>query len=134
MIASAVRTATWWVAVALAFLSLPHANAAATQAPLNTQELQSLVEKERPEVLLLDVRTPGEWSGGHIPGSVLIPMSEVPERLAEIPRDKKVVVICASGARSAAVARFLDQRGYPWVANYGGGIDDWQRRGLPLAR
>jgi len=44
------------------------------------------------------------------------------------------VVVCASGARSAAVARFLDQQGYPWVANYGGGVYDWNRRGLPLER
>jgi len=134
MSASAVRIVTWWVAMVLAFLFLSHASASATQAPLNTQELQSLVEKERSEVFLLDVRTPGEWSGGHISGSVLIPMNQVPGRLAEIPKDKKVVVICASGARSAAVARFLDQKGYPWVVNYGGGIDDWQRRGLPLVR
>ncbi len=85
-------------------------------------------------VFLLDVRTPGEYARGHIEGAVLIPMNRVPSRLGEIPRDGKVVVVCATGARSAAVARYLDDQGYPWVANYVDGVVGWYRKGLPLAR
>lgn len=107
---------------------------AALQPPLGTPALRELLAKHPGEVFLLDVRTPGEWASGRLPGSVLIPMNEVPARIAEIPSGKKVVVVCASGARSAAVARFLDQRGYPWVANYAGGVFEWSRLGLPLAR
>jgi rhodanese-related sulfurtransferase len=118
----------------LAVLVALGANAAAAQAPLNTDQLRALLEKERPAVFLLDVRTPGEWADGHMGGAVFIPMNQIPGRLGEIPKDKKIVVVCASGARSAAVARYLDQQGYPWVANYGGGVSEWHRRGLPLER
>ncbi|WP_025321741.1 rhodanese-like domain-containing protein [Deferrisoma camini] len=85
-------------------------------------------------MFLLDARTPGEFRRGHMPGAVLIPMNEVPRRLAEIPGDRKIVVVCASGARSAAVARFLDSRGYAWVGNYTEGVSGWVRVGLPLVR
>jgi len=122
-----------WGGAVLILLALC-ANAASSQAPVDTRGLQSLLEEESASVFLLDVRTPGEWADGRIPGSVLIPMDQVPGRLSEIPKDKKIVVVCASGARSAAVARFLEQRGYPWVANYGGGVYDWHRLGLPLER
>ncbi|MBE0617504.1 MAG: rhodanese-like domain-containing protein [Proteobacteria bacterium] len=93
-----------------------------------------MLAKHGDEVFLVDVRTPGEWARGRIPASVLIPMDQVPSRLSEIPSGKKVVVVCASGARSAAVARFLDQHGYPWVANYAGGVSEWARVGLQLTR
>lgn len=99
---------------------------------LDAAGLQKLLREEPRQVFLLDVRTPGEYAGGRIPGSVLIPMNQVERRLGEIPKSKKVVAICASGARSAAVARFLAGKGYPWVANYGGGVIDWSRRGLQL--
>jgi rhodanese-related sulfurtransferase len=107
---------------------------AAKVRSIDTPALQQLVEQEGDAVFLLDVRTPGEYARGRIPGSVLIPMNHVPKRLAEIPRDKKIVVICASGARSNAVAHFLERNGYPWVANYEGGVFDFARRGLPLER
>ncbi len=102
--------------------------------PVDTAELQSLLEKEGDQVFLLDVRTPGEYRRGHIAGSVLVPMREIPGRLKEIPRDRKIVVVCASGARSEAVARYLDRQGFPWVANYTGGVFDWARHRLPLER
>lgn len=106
----------------------------ALKPPLEAPELRALLGAEGSEVFLLDVRTPREWAGGRIPGSAWIPMNDVPARLADIPTGKKVVVVCASGVRSAAVARYLDQMGYPWVANYPGGVVDWSRRGLPLER
>ena len=56
-----------------------------------------------------------------------IPMADVPARLAEIPRDADVVVLCHSGVRSDRVARYLRANGYPSVANLAGGIDDWSR-------
>jgi rhodanese-related sulfurtransferase len=108
--------------------------AGALKPPLEAPQLRALLGQEGGEVFLLDVRTRREWAGGRIPGSVWIPMNDVPARLADIPARSKVVVVCASGVRSAAVARYLDQMGYPWVANYPGGVVDWSRRGLPLER
>lgn len=72
---------------------------------------------------LVDVRTPDEWQGGHVEGAVLIPISELQGRLAEIPRDKPVVVYCASGARSARAAATLSAAGYD--ARDLGGMSNW---------
>ncbi len=109
--------------------------ASAARAPdLDTRGLQGLLAREKPSPYLLDVRTEGEFRQGRIHGSILIPMNQITRRLGEIPRDRKVVVVCASGARSAAVARFLGQQGFPWVANYVDGVEGWARAGLPVLR
>ncbi len=125
----AQRAARLIAAAALFFPIL----ASASVRSVDTGELQALLASD-PAVYLLDVRTPGEYARGRIPGSVLVTMNQVPSRLAEIPKDRKVVVVCASGARSGAVAGYLDGQGYPWVANYTGGVFEWSRRGLPLER
>ena len=122
-----------WVLVLSAAGSWGSAGAA-TQPPLSTEQLQTMLSQEGKGVFLLDVRTSGEWARGRIPGSVHIPMDQVPRRLQEIPRDKKIVAVCASGARSEAGARDLDQQGFPWVANYRDGVFGWSRDGLELER
>lgn len=81
----------------------------------------------RPQTLLLDVREAWELAIAQLAGAVHIPMGEVPGRLAELGQDRDVVVLCRSGARSLTVARFLEGRGYPSVANLAGGILAWQR-------
>ncbi len=115
-------------------LALGVGRADASPQSVGAQEIQDLLRSRSPAVFLLDVRTPAEYQRGRIPGSVLIPMNTIPSRLSDIPKDKRVVVVCASGGRSAVVARYLRESGYPWVANYAGGVIDWQRRGLPLER
>ncbi len=127
------RTCAWVAAfLAVAGVLGVRAPAWAGVRRLDTQQVAALLKDEPDRVFVLDVRTPGEFRRGHIPGAVLIPMQEVPRRLSDIPRDRKVVVVCASGARSAAVADFLDRRDYPWVANYEGGVFAWVRAGLPV--
>lgn len=66
----------------------------------------------RDDLVLLDIREPGEVRHGHADGAILIPMNQVPERLAEIPKDKKLVVYCAAGARSYGVTGWLREHGY----------------------
>ncbi len=61
---------------------------------------------------LVDVRTPGEFKGGHIDGARNIPVAEISGRLKEIPKDKPVVVYCRSGARSSQAAGVLTNAGY----------------------
>jgi len=80
------------------------------------------VEKWRAEgVYLLDVRTPQEVAGGRIPGAVNIPVDDLRERLAEIPRNKKIVVYCRVGLRGYIAARILLQEGWKEVYNLSGG-------------
>jgi rhodanese-related sulfurtransferase/rubrerythrin len=85
------------------------------------------------EYLLVDVRQPDEYAKGHIPGAVLIPLGEIPERLRELPVDRDIVVYCRSGKRSKGAAIFIGSR--PYVAgtvfNLTGGILAWEGHLLP---
>ena len=76
------------------------------------------------DVYILDVREPYEYQIAQI-GGKLIPQNDVPQRLAEIPRDRDIVVHCRSGVRSQRIAELLKQAGYPRVANLAGGILAW---------
>jgi molybdopterin/thiamine biosynthesis adenylyltransferase/rhodanese-related sulfurtransferase len=76
------------------------------------------------DIFLLDVREPYEVQIAQIGGTV-IPQNDVPNRLAEIPRDREIVVHCRSGARSQRIAEFLKQSGYTQVVNLAGGILAW---------
>ena len=76
------------------------------------------------DVFLLDVREPYEFQIAQI-GGKLIPQNDVPQRLAEIPRDREIVVQCRSGARSQRIAELLKQAGYQDVVNLAGGILAW---------
>lgn len=75
--------------------------------------------------LLLDVREDWELALARLDGVHHIPMGQVPDRLAELPRDGDIVVMCRSGGRSTVVGKFLIQQGYPRVWNLTGGILAW---------
>ena len=76
------------------------------------------------DFFLLDVREPYEYQIAQL-GGTLIPQNDVPNRLAEIPRDREIIVQCRSGARSQRIAELLQQAGYTSVANLAGGILAW---------
>ena len=90
----------------------------------DVKELKRRIDAKE-DFFLLDVREPNEFQIGRIPGSTLIPLGEVPQRVAEIPRDKEIIVHCKMGGRSARAADFLRQQGYTNVKNLKGGILDW---------
>lgn len=94
---------------------------------ITVEDLKSLMGKKE-EFFLLDVREPDEFEFARIPGAHLIPLGQVPDRLAEIPKDKPVVVHCKSGVRSARAVAFLIRSGYTLVANLADGIDAWSER------
>ena len=76
------------------------------------------------DLFVLDVREPYEYQIANI-GGTLIPQNEVPQRLAEIDRNREIVVQCRSGGRSQRIAEFLAQQGYANVKNLAGGILAW---------
>ncbi|MET0424163.1 MAG: rhodanese-like domain-containing protein [Actinoplanes sp.] len=78
---------------------------------------------------LLDVREPDEWEAGHAPGAHHVPMMEIPARLAEIPNDAEVVVVCRSGGRSGQVVSYLMGNGWDNVRNLDGGMKSWAAAG-----
>jgi rhodanese-related sulfurtransferase len=75
--------------------------------------------------LLLDVRENFERETAAIVPSVHIPMNDIPERHGELPHDRRIVVYCHHGTRSAMVAAYLEREGFADVANLDGGIDAW---------
>jgi hydroxyacylglutathione hydrolase len=75
--------------------------------------------------LILDVRTAREYGEGHIDGALNVPLSQLPERVGEVPPNRPVVVYCASGYRSAIAASLLRRDGLSQVANLVGGLAAW---------
>ncbi|MGB7266569.1 MAG: rhodanese-like domain-containing protein, partial [Terracidiphilus sp.] len=90
---------------------------------MSVQELKQRLDSGE-DLFILDVREPYEYQIANI-GGTLIPQNEVPHRLAEIDRNREIVVQCRSGARSQRIAEFLAQSGYPSVKNLAGGILAW---------
>jgi rhodanese-related sulfurtransferase len=81
--------------------------------------------------LLLDVRQPDEWEAGHAPGARLLPLREVPDSLASLPKDRRIVAVCRSGARSGRATEFLVAQGFD-VVNLAGGMQAWAMAGFPV--
>ena len=81
--------------------------------------------------LLVDVREQNEYDEIHAQGAMLLPLSELESRSSELPKDKELVMICRSGARSRQAGEYLMQNGYSQVVNLGGGTVAWAEAGLP---
>lgn len=95
---------------------------------LTPEDVADRLRKAPGRVVLLDVREPFEREQAEITPSLHIPMREVAGRTSEIPRDKEIVVYCHGGSRSMMVAAYLENHGFPTVANLSGGIDAWSLR------
>ena len=84
------------------------------------------------DATVLDVREPDEYIGGHIPGAKNLPQAELATRLAELPHEGTIYLVCGSGGRSRQATRFLRQQGYDQVVNLAGGTRGWIRAGKPV--
>jgi rhodanese-related sulfurtransferase len=89
---------------------------------------------EETDHILVDVREVDEYTDGHLPGAVNIPLSEFAERYVEIPTDKTVLLVCKSGGRSFQAAQFLamQEADYPELINLDGGTMGWATTGNPI--
>jgi hydroxyacylglutathione hydrolase len=102
---------------------------------MNTAELAERLDDERPPaVMVLDVRERGEWEAGHIAGAVNVPLGHLTDRVAELERERPLVLHCQSGGRSSVAASVLRAHGFTNVINLSDGFAGWQRRGLPIER
>ncbi len=86
----------------------------------------------RSDILIIDVRTPGELQYGRIEGSNLMSFWSVMRGQHNLPKDKAIVLVCAVGGRSYAAGQVLARSGYREIYNLSGGIESWKRAGLPL--
>lgn len=91
---------------------------------ISAEEAKNIIDSE--DVIILDVRTPEEYNGGHIENAVLLPVTEIPDKAEEIlpDKDSKILVYCRSGNRSATAAKDLIRMGYTSVYDFGG-INSW---------
>jgi phage shock protein E len=90
-------------------------------------ETVDLAQLARDGAQIVDVRTPEEYRGGHVKGSVNIPLSDLNHALSRIRKDRPVITCCASGMRSASAKSILERAGFEQVHN-GGGWAGLQRR------
>lgn len=87
-----------------------------------------------PKPLVVDVREPAEFAAGHIAEAQLVPLGTVEEGLANVPKDKEIILVCRSGNRSGQAQARLAQRGYTNLTNVEGGMLAWERAQLPVSR
>lgn len=99
---------------------------------VSPRELQG--QLERGECVLVDVREGVEWSQGHVDGCRHVPLGELGERCGELPEDGRVVLMCASGKRSAKAADLLREQGHANVVELEGGMQSWESAGLEVVR
>jgi glyoxylase-like metal-dependent hydrolase (beta-lactamase superfamily II) len=97
---------------------------------VTAEEFAELRKQEPDQIAVLDVREPGELSGGVIENSVSIPLGELNARTGELDRDKLLVVHCKSGYRSSIATSLLRRAGFRNIANLIGGFDAWKTSGL----
>ncbi|MDB5078071.1 MAG: Beta-lactamase protein, partial [Chloroflexi bacterium] len=101
-------------------------------APVREVNMAAL-EARSHETVVLDVREPQEYAHGHIPGAVSLPQAELASRLAEVPADRPVFVVCQAGSRSRRAAQFLQQVGFTDISSVAGGTGAWRELGKPLS-
>ncbi len=86
------------------------------------------------DAVIIDVREADELAQAAIPGAIHIPMGDLLDRLAEVPRDRTVIFTCHSGGRSETVCRYLEENeGFAGLVNLEGGIVAWAQAGLPVS-
>ena len=82
--------------------------------------------------LVVDVRTAREWEGGHVDGSINVPLAQLAERMGEVPEDRDLAVVCRSGYRSSLASSMLLRSGYARITDVVGGMDAWTASDLPI--
>ncbi len=101
---------------------------------LDPKDAYTLLQKEKDRIVLLDVRTSEEVkTDGKIPGSVLVPLDQLPNKIDKLDKNKKILVYCRSGTRSVSASRLLSSLGFK-VYNIKGGINGWKSENLPVEK
>jgi len=102
-----------------------------TDAAIPEIDVDELAKRQGDGSVVLDVRQPDEYAEAHVPGAVLIPLDELASRQDEIPDGRPLLVICATGLRSARAVEALRAAGYD-AANVVGGTQAWIEADFPI--
>ena len=97
---------------------------------LEPTDLKKVAGKDGLQVV--DVRSPEEWSGGHLPGAIHIPLAQLPDRFRELDVTAPIVVHCRGGGRSSIATSFLKSQGASDISNLTGGFDEWVAEGFEV--
>jgi len=100
---------------------------------IDATQLKEMMDSEE-EVQLLDVRSQAEFTQGMIEGGEFVPLHTVPLKVNDLAKDKKIVIYCRSGARSAQACMFLSQNHNIEAINLRGGIISWYQSGYEVTR
>jgi hydroxyacylglutathione hydrolase len=95
--------------------------------------LHDLTAHSRNGAVVLDVRGVGEWTAGHVPGSLNVPVGELESRFQDLPRDRPLLVHCQTGLRAGIAASLLRAGGFTDVRVFPGGFSEWRAAGQPVA-
>jgi len=96
-------------------------------AQMSIDKLKAMMKKNGP--LVLDVRTPSEWQSSHIDGATHVPLSSFAKKMPDLPKSRRIAVICGSGYRSSIAGSLLQARGYDAVENVEGGMSAYAESG-----
>ncbi|MGH7592314.1 MAG: rhodanese-like domain-containing protein, partial [Gemmatimonadales bacterium] len=107
-----------------AFCGSPQFATADALAEIDPATLAAALGQAEPP-LILDVREPLEFALAHLPGAQLLPLGELPARLAEVPRHRELITVCHHGARSLSARALLMRAGFSPVRSLAGGVDAW---------
>ena len=141
-----MRTATAAVLAAVFLAGAAGAADSAAPAPAPQAAVQKKIDDKasivvaearrlmasRKDLLLVDIRSPQEFSQGSIAGAQNIPFIDIMEGRHQLPKDKPLLLICSIGGRSFAAVQLLQEKGYTEVYNLDGGLQAWSRASLPL--
>jgi rhodanese-related sulfurtransferase len=97
---------------------------------VSVEETRELIETKS-KLVILDVRTKGEYNDGHVKEAMLIPLSELEARLDEISKDTELLVYCRTGNRSSSAVSILKSNGYTKIFHMKDGITAWIQAGYP---
>jgi rhodanese-related sulfurtransferase len=117
------------VVTAYSFLQAPPVE----YGDVTVDETRSLIES-KPDLVVLDVRTPSEYEDGHIEGAINIPVDELEERLGELDPGDELLVYCRTGNRSTRAVRLLEENGFTKVLHMNGGVVAWGEAGYSLVQ
>ncbi|WP_456411254.1 rhodanese-like domain-containing protein [Oceanithermus sp.] len=122
----------WTVLLAVLVVAMVACSPKGSYTNVTADDLYAQLGK--PDVMIVDVRTPAEYAEGHIAGAVNLPLQTIESWYKDLPKDKPVYLYCRSGNRSQQAAEFLKKKGFSNIYNEQGGIIAWTQRNYPLVR
>ncbi|MCP3674391.1 MAG: rhodanese-like domain-containing protein [Gammaproteobacteria bacterium] len=123
-----------FVLIIIAFFLMQYLLVASPATDITQDEFIALQKSKENDFLLLDVRTVGEFSQGHIKDAINITHTEIVNRLSDIPKDKDIIIYCRSGKRAAVAANTLEKNGFHKLFHLDGDMNGWVKNNQSIVK